>query len=664
VKAYPEHTYRRWYRSLALAGACLSLGVLTLVAFEDSVWQEWQRYQSAYVVLKGDSSAVSFSPGIRQITIARLAIADRCVSCHLGVEDSLSTGIPLPFTTHSGSTLRQHHLKSFGCTMCHKGDGRDLRVQAVCNQEGSFPDSKESLHFVGASCFRCHGTLFGSASLSGATPETNLGRSLIGSSGCFGCHKIRGVGGVLGPDLSELGEKNRAHFRFRDVEGDRTIPNWLREHFQDPGKLSPGSSMVPYKFGRDSLDALITVLLGLHSPDLPIGYYSIEAIREQKGERHVLDGGQVFAAVCSGCHGQGGQGRSYLVEQPGAPRLSASEFQSTASREMIAFLVARGRGVRPMPAWQPSLSGLLDQEIDAVVNEVRSWKPLAPTVDEVMQTKGDARRGGATYALECATCHGDQGMGGIGPILSSPDLLSAATDRYLIQTITTGRRNTAMPSWSHFNAQQIADLLLFLRSWQPEASPANHRRAEGGDVAAGSQTFASICARCHGIYGEGGIGPAILNSDFLDAASDAFLLQTLERGRQHSPMFGLGITPGRVSSDLVAFMRSMRDSVLDFIPPGASLGQPKQGQALYSTLCSDCHGKYGEGRKAPALNNEEFLNAATNGFLLSTISLGRSGTPMPAWGRQSPSHRVLTTGERQDIVAFIRIWQMGTMRKP
>ena len=176
--------------------------------------------------------------------------------------------------------------------------------------------------------------------------------------------------------------------------------------------------------------------------------------------------------------------------------------------------------------------------------------------------------------------------------------------------------------------------------------------------------FASVCARCHGTYGEGGIGPAILNPDFLDAASDAFLLQTLERGRQHSPMFGVATAPVGASSNLIAFMRSMRDSVLEIIPPGASLGHPKQGQALYAELCSECHGKDGEGHKAPALNNEEFLNAATNGYLLATISLGRSGTPMPAWGRPSDSRRRLTVSERQDIVAFVRIWQAGTLRRP
>jgi mono/diheme cytochrome c family protein len=71
----------------------------------------------------------------------------------------------------------------------------------------------------------------------------------------------------------------------------------------------------------------------------------------------------------------------------------------------------------------------------------------------------------------------------------------------------------------------------------------------------------------------------------------------------------------------------------------------------------------GEGVQAPALNNQEFLNAVTNGFLLATITLGRSGTPMPAWGFTDRLRHVLTTRERQNIVSYIRKWQNITIRR-
>ena len=61
--------------------------------------------------------------------------------------------------------------------------------------------------------------------------------------------------------------------------------------------------------------------------------------------------------------------------------------------------------------------------------------------------------------------------------------------------------------------------------------------------------------------------------------------------------------------------------------------------------------------KAPALNNQEFLNAASNGYLLATITVGRSGTDMPPWGYGDQEHPLLTGKQRQDLVAYIRSFQ-------
>ena len=109
--------------------------------------------------------------------------------------------------------------------------------------------------------------------------------------------------------------------------------------------------------------------------------------------------------------------------------------------------------------------------------------------------------------------------------------------------------------------------------------------------------------------------------------------------------------------DIVVYMRSTEDTTYDIIFQGMSLGNPSKGKKLFKDLCSECHGTNGKGPKAPALNNQEFLNAASNGYLLATITLGRIGTAMPSWGRGSNRHRKLKSAERLDIVAHIRSWQ-------
>ena len=114
--------------------------------------------------------------------------------------------------------------------------------------------------------------------------------------------------------------------------------------------------------------------------------------------------------------------------------------------------------------------------------------------------------------------------------------------------------------------------------------------------------------------------------------------------------------PGDISN-IIGFMRESAGDTLTYLFPGSI--QPRRAGAggLFKLRCAECHGSNGEGTKAPALNNQEFLSAATNGFLLATVTLGREGTAMPSWGYGQETYQALTGKERQDLVAHIRAWQ-------
>lgn len=116
-------------------------------------------------------------------------------------------------------------------------------------------------------------------------------------------------------------------------------------------------------------------------------------------------------------------------------------------------------------------------------------------------------------------------------------------------------------------------------------------------------------------------------------------------------------------ADVIAFLRRSAANPPDVIYPGPSFGSSKAGERLFHNFCVDCHGKNGEGPSAPALNNQELLNAATNGYLYATISKGRAGTEMPSWGRGSDKHRSMSTQERHDMVAYLRQWQHVVIKK-
>ena len=211
----------------------------------------------------------------------------------------------------------------------------------------------------------------------------------------------------------------------------------------------------------------------------------------------------------------------------------------------------------------------------------------------------------------------------------------------------------------------------YIRSWQKKPLKKFSNEMIVGDVNRGETLFNHLCVRCHGKYGEGGIGPAILNRDFLSSASDSYIQESIAHGRSGTAMFGWtkdlqdeGRLQKQGLDDIVVYMKSHVNKRLEVIHPGASLGRPDKGKDLFKQLCVECHGANGEGTKAPALNNDEFLNAATNGYLLATITLGRSGTSMPSWGKGSKEHRKLRGDERQDIVSYIRQWHKIVIRLP
>ncbi|MDQ1473785.1 MAG: ubiquinol-cytochrome c reductase cytochrome b subunit, partial [Bryobacterales bacterium] len=88
------------------------------------------------------------------------------------------------------------------------------------------------------------------------TPEFAAdGAALYQKNFCFACHMVNGVGGKTGPVLNGLGT--------------RRSEAWTAEHFVNPQKMSPGTPMPPYKFGRKDMQDIISYLFTL--PDKVVG---------------------------------------------------------------------------------------------------------------------------------------------------------------------------------------------------------------------------------------------------------------------------------------------------------------------------------------------------------------------------------------------------------
>ncbi len=660
-----------FYRIIVLISSIVCLTFFFVILSNEKFGNDWRKHQSEYQQLlqTKNNSIENINREIRQIVLKDLNIVDRCPSCHLGVKNLQMREALSPYKSHEIILLQNHSIEKFGCTLCHRGKGRVLRVQEVCTG-AHIKESIYSLEYIQSSCGKCHLAIFQKNLPIAGTEKLLRGLGIFRREGCLGCHKVRKVGGTIGPDLTDQGNKIKEAYSFTRVEGEPTIPNWLKMHFINPDKVSPGSQMLAFDLQPAELDALTTFTLGLFKPDLPLDYYSFANLREFKSRRNILEGEEVYALFCAACHGKNGEGKDYKLNKFGVPTLNNPDFQSVASRELLEFTVIHGRGNRQMASWIPHLSGLTQEEIHGVTKQIRIWRPAAPSFEEFQVSKGNSHEGGEIYKKHCSMCHGLNGQEGIAPMLNNQDFLSLASDRFLYLTLILGRSNTAMPSWSRFLLQEIKGIVRYIRSWQKISFKKYIDPQIQGNMNNGQHLYDHLCIRCHGIYGSGGIGPAIMNRNFLQAASDQYLFQTIYHGRGHSAMFGWSKDLGKLErlqseyiNDLVTYIRAFQDSVLEIIYPGESEGKPEKGKTLYSKYCSECHGSNGEGKQAPALNNQEFLNAATNGFILATISLGREGTAMPSWGRGSREYRVLTGEERQDIVAHIRTLHQLVIRR-
>ncbi len=660
-----KYTYRvQW---LVLIGAALLLLILISAWISEGLNKEWRKQQKAYVELSGIKD---IERGIFQVELSHLNRVDRCISCHHGLEDPAMADAPQPHALHPGSFLSDHAVQDYGCTICHGGQGGALTREDAHgqSQESHWPYPLMEQPYIQASCGKCHLTIFNHTgpdqSLEMSGMEVFLrGKAIFSSEGCLGCHQARGVGGIIGPDLTEQGEKTKHDYSFQNISGDQSISNWLKEHFKDPEMVSQGSQMLKIDLEEGELEALATFVMGLSKPDIPIDYFSIATLNEFKGNRDPLNGSETYAYLCSACHGKEGEGKNYDEFMTGIPAIGNTDFLRVASEDYIRFTLEKGRSLRQMGSWSKPISGLTPRELDGVTSYLKGKIRRVPA-DIKDFPPGNPGRGGQLYLRFCLDCHGKEGNGGVAVALNQPGFLGRVNNDFILNTLLRGRENTAMPSWSNLEDGELSDLISYIRTWHSEPPESTPMEFEVTDPEEGALKFHFLCSRCHGEFGEGETGPAIINKNFLDVAGDRYLYETIALGREHTAMFGWSTdvyNQEKLERDqiagIIAFMRRSAETPLTYVYAGSNPGNSKTGALIFKQWCVKCHGPSGEGAKAPALNNQEFLSAASNGFIMATITLGRNQTAMPSWGGGQGEYPALSGTERQDLVAYIRSMQ-------
>ena len=183
----------------------------------------------------------------------------------------------------------------------------------------------------------------------------------------------------------------------------------------------------------------------------------------------------------------------------------------------------------------------------------------------------------------------------------------------------------------------------------------------------GEQLYTEYCAICHGHKGTGGVGIPLALESFLEQASDEYLHRTIRVGRPGRIMPSFYRLSDNEIKQIIAHIRSWKKTSIPQWVATRIKADAAAGETLFNEHCVTCHGKNGLGGKgtgmmfsrprdlpitAPALNNQGFLNSASDQMIKNIITHGREQTPMPA-----ASQFNLTEQDIDNLVSYIRSFQ-------
>lgn len=374
------------------------LVVLAISPLKDFL-NEWKSYQEGYndYVKTLPQKVKPVEIGVKQVWAQKLDRVDRCITCHVGLEEKALADAPQPFRSHPHI---YHNIKAYGCTTCHEGQGPATTREQAHGRVEYWESPLLPVKFMEASCAKCH-----KEEDVPQAPLLTMGRKLMEESNCVACHKIEGYQKQWAPELDGIGAKvSRA---------------WLVRWLKDPKAYSSVTRMPNFHLSDEEVNLLADFLMSFKSfasdakldsvpRDLRSGSETDRSGLVQLGETRFRE------ARCISCH---------IINLRGGS--VATELGAVASKVNLPWLynyVKDPKHLQPgveMPRFRFS-----EHDLTAVVAymedeflDYSAEEPPPHIPDPAYYEKGLA----LFKKYNCAGCHGIRGMKNIeemGPELS------------------------------------------------------------------------------------------------------------------------------------------------------------------------------------------------------------------------------------------------------
>lgn len=348
----------------------MTLAYLGAAALRESYLAEWQKWQRQYRALLREKASDrlgrellrNFRIELKQVSVPALHAVDRCVTCHTGIDDPRMANVPQPFTVHPGDILKNHPVDRFGCTICHQGQGSATTYRDAAHEGLEFWEQPLLTgDYLQAGCGKCH-----KEPSVPAAPMLSEARVLYTQEfACDACHRINQEGGLDCPDLTYIGSKPLRTFDFTHVQGRRSRPQWLFEHFRNPQAIVPDSEMPNVEMTDEQARAMTVLMLSLTDDRIPLEYLVPQPLRRPELAAASSDEGKLFhERGCLLCHPLRGQGGTL------GPDLG----QLTGQRNADWLFQHFKNPSRAAPGAKISLRALSDAEANEVTRYVLSLR--------------------------------------------------------------------------------------------------------------------------------------------------------------------------------------------------------------------------------------------------------------------------------------------------